>query len=110
MVGVGFGDKDASRAGWSAKSTHLLAHQQLAACGRELIRKSLTVDALQLRDAGKGVILISADLNEIMELSDSILVMCGGQAAAYFEDAKKVDEFELGNYMLGLKRQEEMNA
>ena len=62
------------------------------------------------RDAGKGVILISADLNEIMELSDSILVMCGGQAADYFEDAKKVDEFELGNYMLGLKRQEEMNA
>ena len=41
-----------------------------------------------------------------MELSDSILVMCGGQAAAYSEDAKKVDEFELGNYMLGLKHQE----
>lgn len=61
---------------------------------------------IEQRDAGKGVILISADLNEIMELSDSILVMCGGQAAAYFEDAKKVDEFELGNYMLGLKHQE----
>ena len=43
---------------------------------------------------------------KIIELSDSILVMCGGQAAAYFEDAKKVDEFELGNYMLGLKHQE----
>ena len=61
---------------------------------------------IEQRDAGKGVILISADLNEIMEHSDSILVMCGGQAAAYFEDAKKVDEFELGNYMLGLKHQE----
>ena len=61
---------------------------------------------IEQRDAGKGVILISADLNEIMELSDSILVMCGGQAAAYFEDTKKVDEFELGNYMLGLKHQE----
>ena len=61
---------------------------------------------IEQRDAGKGVILISADLNEIMELPDSILVMCGGQAAAYFEDAKKVDEFELGNYMLGLKHQE----
>lgn len=46
---------------------------------------------IEQRDAGKGVILISADLNEIMELSDSILVMCGGQAAAYFEDAKKVE-------------------
>ena len=38
---------------------------------------------IEQRDAGKGVILISADLNEIMELSDSILVMCGGQAAAF---------------------------
>ena len=60
MVGVGFGDKGASRAGGSAKSTHLLAHQQLAGCGRELIRKSFTVDALQLRDAGKGVVQLGA--------------------------------------------------
>ena len=61
---------------------------------------------VEQRDSGKAVLLVSADLNEIMELSDSILVMCEGQAAAYFENAKDVTEFELGNYMLGLKRQE----
>lgn len=61
---------------------------------------------VEQRDAGKGIILISADLNEIMELSDSILVMCDGHVAAYFEDAKQVTELELGSYMLGLKRQE----
>lgn len=61
---------------------------------------------VEQRDAGKAVMLISADLNEIMELSDSILVMCEGHVAAYFENAKEVTEFELGNYMLGLKRQE----
>lgn len=62
---------------------------------------------VEQRDAGKGIILVSADLNEIMELSDSILVMCDGRVAAYFENAKEVTEFELGSYMLGLKRQEE---
>lgn len=63
---------------------------------------------IEHRDKGNGVMLISADLNEIMELSDSILVMCDGKAAAYFEDSSKVDEFELGKYMLGLKKQEGM--
>ena len=61
---------------------------------------------MEQRDAGKGIILISADLNEVMELSDSILVMCEGHVAAYFEDSSQVDEYELGKYMLGLKRQE----
>ncbi len=62
---------------------------------------------IEHRDAGNAVLLVSADLNEIMELSDSILVMCAGQKAAWFEDSSKVDEFELGRYMLGLKKQEE---
>ncbi len=61
---------------------------------------------MEKRDAGKAVMLVSADLNEVLELSDSILVMCEGEAAAYFEDAKKVTEEELGLYMLGLKKQE----
>ncbi|MCD8082964.1 MAG: ABC transporter ATP-binding protein, partial [Clostridiales bacterium] len=61
---------------------------------------------VEQRDAGKAILLISADLNEIMELSDSILVMCDGQVAAFFEDSSQVDEFELGKYMLGIKKQE----
>ncbi|UQZ88265.1 ABC transporter ATP-binding protein [Deltaproteobacteria bacterium Smac51] len=61
---------------------------------------------VEKRDAGKAILLVSADLNEVLELSDSILVMCEGELVAYFEDAKKVTEEELGLYMLGLKKQE----
>lgn len=57
---------------------------------------------LELRDQGKAIILVSADLNEIMELSDSIMVMCDGRRTAFFEDADTVTEYELGKYMLGI--------
>lgn len=65
----------------------------------EFIRNKL----VELRDLGAGVLLISADLNEVMELSDSLLVMSGGKIAAYFEEAKTVTTDELGEYMLGIK-------
>lgn len=60
---------------------------------------------ISLRDQGKAIMLISADLNEVLELSDSILVMCDGAVAGYFPDSKAVSEYELGLYMLGLKKQ-----
>ena len=56
------------------------------------------------RQAGAGVLLISADLTEILQLSDSLLVMFGGEITAYFEDASQVTELELGEYMLGVKK------
>lgn len=65
----------------------------------EFIRKKL----VELRDLGAAVLLISADLNEVMEVSDSLIVMSEGKIAAYFEDAKQVTEDELGEYMLGIK-------
>ncbi|WP_142414004.1 ABC transporter ATP-binding protein [Hathewaya massiliensis] len=67
----------------------------------EFIRKKL----VELRDEGTAVMLISADLNEVLELSDSLIVMYGGEITAYFEDASKVTEEELGFYMLGVKKQ-----
>ncbi|RQD70370.1 MAG: ABC transporter ATP-binding protein [Tindallia sp. MSAO_Bac2] len=66
----------------------------------EFIRKQL----VKLRDEGTAVLLVSADLNEVMELSDSLMVMYEGEIVAYFEDATEVTEMELGMYMLGLKR------
>lgn len=51
-----------------------------------------------------GVLLISADLSEVLRLSDSLLVMLGGEITAYFEDASQVTELELGEYMLGVRR------
>ncbi|WP_435083018.1 ABC transporter ATP-binding protein [Ohessyouella blattaphilus] len=61
---------------------------------------------IEQRDQGKGILLVSADLNEVLELSDSIMVMCDGEVAGYFEDSSDVTESELGLYMLGLKKQE----
>ena len=56
------------------------------------------------REENKAVLLISADLNEVMELSDSLLVMVDGKFVAYFKDTKAMDEYELGKFMLGLER------
>lgn len=67
----------------------------------EFIRKKL----VRLRDEGAGVLLISADLTEVIEASDSIIVMNNGEIVAYFPDSSKVDEAMLGEYMLGIKRQ-----
>lgn len=59
---------------------------------------------VELRDAGAAVLLISADLSEVMEVSDRLIVMSGGKISAYFEDASQVTEEEMGLYMLGLKQ------
>lgn len=69
----------------------------------ELIRHKL----VELRDQGAAVLLISADLNEILELSDSCIVMYNGKINAYFEDTTHLTEEELGYYMLGVKNQSE---
>ena len=58
-----------------------------------------------LRDEGTAVLLITADLNEALELSDSIIVMHEGELVAYFPRANELTEEELGFYMLGIKRQ-----
>lgn len=61
---------------------------------------------VELRDAGAAVLLISADLSEVMEVSDRLIVMCGGRISAYFEDASEVTEEDMGLYMLGIKQME----
>ena len=67
----------------------------------EFIRKKL----VDLSRSGAAVLLVSADLNEVMELSDSLIVLYGGKIAAYFEDTSQLDDEMMGEYMLGLKRQ-----
>lgn len=57
------------------------------------------------RDAGKGVLLISLELDEVMNVSDRILVMYEGEIVGEF-DPKKVTVEELGLYMAGSKRRE----
>lgn len=60
---------------------------------------------VKLRDAHCAVLLVSADLEELYQLSDSILVMYDGGFSAYIKDPSEVSENELGTYMLGVNRQ-----
>ena len=65
----------------------------------EYIHKQLVAQ----RDAGKGVLLVSLELDEVMNVSDRILVMYEGEIVGEF-DPKKVTVEELGLYMAGSKK------
>ena len=55
------------------------------------------------RDAGKAVLLVSLELDEVMSLSDRILVMYEGEIVGEL-DPKQTTVQELGLYMAGAKR------
>jgi simple sugar transport system ATP-binding protein len=55
------------------------------------------------RDAGKGVLLVSLELDEVLALSDRILVMYEGEIVGELEP-KTTNVEELGLYMAGAKR------
>ena len=61
------------------------------------------------RDAGKAVLLVSLELDEVMNLSDRILVMYEGEIVGEL-DPKETTVQELGLYMAGAKRQGEEAA
>lgn len=73
--------------------------------GIEFIHRTL----VEARDSGKAILLVSADLNEVLSLSDRIAVMYGGQIVKVFPD-NKVEESELGLYMTGAKGNREKKA
>jgi simple sugar transport system ATP-binding protein len=98
-------------------------NQQKAIIGRELDRENPLLIAVQptrgldvgaiesvharlvaQRDAGKAVLLVSLELDEVMNLSDRILVMYEGQIVGEL-DPKQTTVQELGLYMAGAKRQ-----
>ena len=58
----------------------------------------------QMRDKGCAILLVSADLNEIMKLSDEIIVIYEGEIVAYYPDISTVSEEQLGLCMLGIER------
>ncbi len=97
-------------------------NQQKAIIGRELDRENplliavqptrgLDVGAIEYihgqlvaqRDAGKAVLLVSLELDEVMNLSDRILVMYEGEIVGQL-DPKTTTVQELGLYMAGAKR------
>ena len=68
----------------------------------EYIHKQIVAE----RDAGKGILLVSLELDEVMQLSDRILVIYEGQIVADL-DPKAITVQELGLYMAGSKRGQE---
>ena len=68
-------------------------------CSIEYIHKQLVAQ----RDAGRAVLLISLELDEVMNVSDRILVMYEGEIVGEF-DPRTVTVEELGLYMAGAKR------
>ncbi|HEX8395790.1 MAG TPA: heme ABC transporter ATP-binding protein, partial [Longimicrobium sp.] len=57
------------------------------------------------RDAGKAVLLVSAELEEVLALADRVAVMFDGRFAAVLPRSEATEEV-LGPYMTGANRQE----
>ncbi|MBP2100387.1 ABC transporter ATP-binding protein [Enterococcus rivorum] len=54
------------------------------------------------RDKGKAILLISLELEEVMNLADTIGVICSGKLQK-IEAAAKLSKSEVGEYMMGVK-------
>ncbi|MBI5957674.1 MAG: ABC transporter ATP-binding protein [Chloroflexi bacterium] len=57
------------------------------------------------RTNGLAILLVSADLQEVMKLSDRIMVMYNGEIVGIFPNTPDLTEEKLGLYMLGAERQ-----
>jgi simple sugar transport system ATP-binding protein len=64
----------------------------------EFIHRTLVA----LRDAGKAVLLVSVELDEIMGLADRILVMSGGELVGELDRAEATEE-KIGLMMAGVR-------
>jgi len=67
--------------------------------------ESVHAELVAQRDAGKAVLLISLELDEVMDVPDRILVMYEGEIVGEL-DPKTTTQEELGLYMAGAKRDE----
>ncbi|GIN22054.1 ABC transporter ATP-binding protein [Siminovitchia fordii] len=61
-------------------------------------------EIIKKRDEGTAVLLVSAELSEIISLSDRIGVLYNGELVALLNNAEELTEQEIGYYMLGIKR------
>jgi ABC-type uncharacterized transport system ATPase subunit len=90
-------------------------NQQKVVAAREIARDPSVLVAAQPtrglveeRDEGRAILLISLELDEILSLSDRILVMYEGRIVG--EHARATTEEEIGLEMLGGRRKEEVPA
>lgn len=59
---------------------------------------------IEMRDAGKAILLVSVELDEVMSLADRILVMFAGRIVGEI-DARDATEQKLGLMMAGIERE-----
>ncbi len=116
-------DVRSGQGGQSPTNTLSGGNQQKAVVGREIDSnpdlliavqptRGLDVGAIEYihkrlveqRDSGKAVLLVSLELDEIMDLSDRIAVICQGELVDIV-DADKTNENEIGLMMTGIKRE-----
>ena len=64
----------------------------------QLVRQKL----IDLREDGSSVLLISADLAELMQLSDRLIVLRNGAVVAEYDDPAQAGMIRIGESMLGL--------
>ena len=64
-------------------------------------RKQTEAELIAARDAGAAVLLVSAELDEILSLADRVAVMFGGKIVAILE-AKEAERVLVGRLMAGL--------
>ena len=57
---------------------------------------------VSLRDDGCAILLVTADLSELLKLSDVVAVMYEGEIVGYFDNTEELNEEKLGLYMLGI--------
>ncbi len=69
-------------------------------------QKSIHDKILEMKEKGNAFLLISEDLDELMTLSDRILVLYRGSIVAEFNGRESFDEKQLGFYMTGVKGNE----
>jgi simple sugar transport system ATP-binding protein len=58
---------------------------------------------VELRDAGAAILLVSAELEEVLSLADRVLVMYQGRIVGEV-DPRQVDQEEIGCMMTGVKK------
>ena len=81
----------------------------LQSCQLLLVLFQLLSGLIQLGGGGRDGLLVSLELDEVMNLSDRILVIYEGEIVGEF-DPKKTTVEELGLYMAGAKKQGEAKA
>jgi len=72
---------------------------------REEIHRIMT----RLIDEGKGIVMVTSDLDELMNMSHTIAVMSKGQLVAHLE-TRKTSREEVMSYALGQRSQPEPDA